>query len=107
MIEVRIIKIDINTGEIQYQTSLYPDSTSTLNPQPRLLEIDKDDPVSITTVFIAERTIIDVNGVFYGCSSQALSTIWTVCLFIFLFIFLFLNFYYCKIEIKIICKQKR
>ena len=81
MMEVKILKIDIDTGYAQYQTSIYPAGPEYLGVEiPQLVEIYKENRNFITTRFLA-RSLINVNGVTYTCSSRIeafFPFLWTV-----------------------------
>ena len=101
MIEVKIIKIDINTGDTQYETSLYPDSPQTLGVvNPLLIEVYKSSPNIITALFSTiVEPFINVNGVTYYCVRNydefVPPVIWTVSYFhIFIRNFLFSHLIY-------------
>ena len=90
--EVKIMKIDINTGYAQYQTSLYPIAPESLGVEiPQLVEIYKENLNVITTLFDTKEIsgMINVNGITYDCSSHEgpfASSLWTVRFYLYFFL---------------------
>ena len=80
MIEVKIMKIDVDTGYAQYETSLYPISLYLGIENPLLIEIYKSTPNIITTIFSTGYEGLNMNGHTIVCYYEVPPTplMWTV-----------------------------